>query len=61
MNHSQRLFAVDQEGDIRFGLVAIKGVGQGVVEAIVKERRENGPYKSIFDMTERVPAPFPFA
>jgi DNA polymerase III subunit alpha len=39
---------------IRFGLLAIKGVGQKAVEAIVEERTKNGPFRSIFDFCERI-------
>ena len=39
---------------IQFGLVAIKNVGEGAVEAIVEERRENGPFASLIDFCERV-------
>lgn len=56
VNESERLFSVKGEGDIRFGLEAIKGVGRSVCKAIIKERRENGHFTSIFDMTSRVPA-----
>lgn len=56
VNESLALFAVTDSGDIRFGLEAIKGVGRGVVEELVKERKKNGPYESIFDMTKRIPA-----
>lgn len=56
VNESLALFAVTERGDIRFGLEAIKGVGKGVVEQIIEERKKNGPYKNIFDMAERVPA-----
>jgi DNA polymerase-3 subunit alpha len=41
------------EGKIRFGLGAIKGVGEGAIEAIVEARKE-GPFKSLFDFCERV-------
>ena len=56
VNESSSLFAVTDEGHIRFGMSAIKGVGTSVVAAIVAERTENGPYTSIFDMAERIPA-----
>lgn len=56
VNESESLFSVTEEGHIRFGMSAIKGVGSAVVAAIVQERVENGPYKSIFDMTERIPS-----
>ena len=42
------------ENNIRFGLAAIKQVGEGVVEAIIKEREENGEYKNIFDFCKRL-------
>lgn len=47
-------FTVNREGAIRFGLGAIKGLGQGPVEAIIAERKENGPFNSIFDFAKRV-------
>jgi DNA polymerase III subunit alpha len=53
VNSSQVDFAV-VEGKIRFGLNAVKGVGEGAAAAIVRERGENGPYESIWDFTERV-------
>ncbi|OGY39538.1 MAG: DNA polymerase III subunit alpha, partial [Candidatus Andersenbacteria bacterium RIFCSPLOWO2_12_FULL_45_8] len=40
--------------DIRFGLGAIKNVGRGVVEAVIRERELNGPYKDLFDIFRRV-------
>jgi len=42
-------------GHIRFGLKAIKGVGDKAVDAIVAERRRAGPFRSLFDFAERVP------
>ena len=54
VNESQRKFSVNKKGNIRFGLAAIKGVGDSAVQAIIKEREENGPYKGIFDFVERV-------
>lgn len=56
VNESQQLFSVTPSGDIRFGLEAIKGVGAGVVEAIIAERVKKGPFSSLFDMTKRVPS-----
>lgn len=55
INESFNNFSVNRDGDIRFGLSAIKGVGQNVVSAIVQERDSNGVYKDIFDFVERVP------
>ncbi len=54
INESTFNFVVNDKGEIRFGLGAIKGVGEGAVENIVEEREANGPYKSIFDFTKRV-------
>jgi DNA polymerase-3 subunit alpha len=54
VNESKVKFSTNKSGDVRFGLAAIKGVGEAASEAIVKERMENGPYKSIYDFMERV-------
>ena len=54
INESYLKFAVNNEGAIRFGMGAIKGVGGGAVEAIVNERKENGNFNSIFDISKRV-------
>src|SRR5690606_12612693 len=54
INESHFKFTVNSNGDIRFGLGAIKGLGSGPVSAIIKERDENGPFKSIFDFAKRV-------
>jgi DNA polymerase-3 subunit alpha len=43
------------EGHVRFGLKGIKGVGDKAVEAIIAERRANGPFTSLFDFCERMP------
>ncbi|MBI3501135.1 MAG: DNA polymerase III subunit alpha [Bacteroidetes bacterium] len=53
VNESQYKFSVNKKGEIRFGLGAVKGVGEAAVQAIVKER-ENGSYKNIFDFVKRV-------
>jgi len=53
VNSSGVDFAV-VEGKIRFGLNAVKGVGEGAAAAIVRERAENGRFESIWDFTERV-------
>ena len=55
INESRSLFSVNAEGQIRFGLEAIKGVGAGVVEKIIEEREKEGPFTSIFDLTTRMP------
>ena len=54
VNESQYKFTVNKKGAVRFGLGAIKGVGSKPVESIINERKENGDYKSIFDMASRV-------
>ncbi len=53
INESQMQFSSNQKGDIRFGLAAIKGVGEGAVNAIIAEREKNGPFKDIYDFAER--------
>ena len=55
INYSRNKFSADTSGNIRFGLSAINGVGAAVVEAIVKERDANGPFKGIFDFAQRMP------
>jgi len=54
VNESAYEFTVNQVGAIRFGLGGIKGLGSGPVENIIDERKENGPFSSIFDMTRRL-------
>ena len=54
VNESYRAFGVNEHGEIRFGLSAIKGMGAPAADAIVAEREKNGPYKTIFDFAERV-------
>jgi len=54
VNESDLTFTVNAEGNIRFGLGGVKGVGEGAVEAIVNERNTNGKYKNMFDLIERV-------
>ncbi|MCB0646318.1 MAG: DNA polymerase III subunit alpha [Saprospiraceae bacterium] len=54
VNESQLNFSVNKKGQIRFGLSALKGVGEGPVEAILTERAENGPFESVVDMMKRL-------
>ena len=54
VNESNLKFTVNQKGEIRFGLQAMKGVGEGAVLSLIKERSENGPYKDVFDFAQRV-------
>ncbi|HLP50102.1 MAG TPA: DNA polymerase III subunit alpha, partial [Chitinophagales bacterium] len=53
LNESDVMFTVNQKGEIRYAMSAVKGVGEAAVEAIVAERKANGPYKSIYDLTRR--------
>ncbi len=54
INESGAHFSVNQSGDIRFALSAMKGFGANIVDAIISDRRENGPYKTLFDFAERM-------
>ncbi|MDY5901232.1 MAG: DNA polymerase III subunit alpha [Candidatus Limisoma sp.] len=54
INESRARFSVNDAGQIRFGLAAIKGVGLNAVQAILDERKANGPYKSVYDLVERI-------
>ena len=54
VNESQYNFAVNKKGEIRFGLGAVKGVGESAVAAIIDERTKNGGFKNIFDLTQRI-------
>ena len=54
VNESHHVFGVNDRQQIRYGLTAIKGLGEAAVQAIVDEREKNGPFKDIFDFAERV-------
>ena len=54
VNHSRHKFSVDDLGNVRFGLAAVKGFGEGAAEAVISERIANGPYKDIYDFVKRV-------
>ena len=54
VNESFQKFGVNQHGEIRFGLAAIKGMGDSVAQSIISEREKNGAYKDIFDFVQRV-------
>ena len=54
INESWQKFSANKHGEIRFGLAAIKGMGTAAAAAMIEEREQNGPYKSIFDVVERV-------
>jgi len=54
VNESYEKFGVNHHGQIRFGLGAIKGMGDSAAMAIIEEREKNGPYKDIYDFAQRV-------
>ena len=54
VNESYEKFGVNHHGEIRFGLGAIKGMGESAAQAIISEREKNGPYTSIYNFAERV-------
>lgn len=54
INESESDFFATRNGQIRFGLSGIKGVGEGPVASILKEREKAGHYQSIFDFTKRL-------
>jgi len=54
INESQKGFAVNEAGEIRFGLGGLKGVGEAAIENIVAERKQEGKYKDPFDFIKRV-------
>ncbi len=53
INESEKRFTVI-DGRIRFGLLAVKNVGEAAIEVLVEERENNGRYLSLFDFCERV-------
>lgn len=54
INESDARFTVNSEGNIRFGLGGIKGFGDNIVNAIIKEREDNGLFTDLFDFAERM-------
>jgi DNA polymerase-3 subunit alpha len=54
VNESLKGFAVAKESVVRFGLNAIKGVGEAAVEDIILEREKNGNFESVYDFMKRV-------
>jgi DNA polymerase III subunit alpha len=53
-NESLKGFAVNDKGEIRFGLGGLKGVGEAAVESIIEERKKGGAFASIFDFIKRI-------
>ena len=54
VNESYLKFTVNKDGNIRFGLCAIKGVGENAALQLIEEREKNGHFKDIYDLVERV-------
>lgn len=54
VNESDMNFTANKEGNIRFGLAGIKGVGEGAVESILNERKKNDKFTDIYNFVERV-------
>jgi DNA polymerase-3 subunit alpha len=54
INESQKGFAVNQNGEIRFGFSGLKGVGENAIENIIEERTKHGNFTSAFDLAKRV-------
>jgi DNA polymerase-3 subunit alpha len=54
VNESFVKFTVNSEGNVRFGLGAIKGVGESAIKGLIEEREKNGPFVSVYDFMERV-------
>ena len=54
INESDLRFTVNKAGDIRFGLSAVKGIGEGAVLSVIEERTRNGLFKDIYDFIERI-------
>ena len=54
INESIASFTSDQSGNVRFGLAAVKGVGEGAMQTIVQEREQGGKFANIYDFMERI-------
>lgn len=54
VNESKLRFIVNKNNEIRFGMAAVKGVGEAAVTSLIEERKQNGPFKDIVDFATRV-------
>lgn len=54
INESYKIFSVDEQGRIHYGMGAIKGAGSAAIDAIIKERESNGKYTDIYDLIRRL-------
>ena len=56
VNESKKAFSVNKNGVIRFGLGAIKGIGDAAIMEVIAEREMNGAYDDVYHMVERLSA-----
>ena len=54
VNESEAQFSVNRDGDIRYGLGGLKGFGDNIVAAIIRERNDNGRFADLYDFLERM-------
>ncbi len=54
VNESQINFSVNKKGEIRYGMGAVKGVGEAAMQTMIEERTANGPFRDIFDFMRRI-------
>jgi DNA polymerase-3 subunit alpha len=54
VNESLVNFSVNKKGEIRYGMGAVKGVGEAAVEILIEERKKNGPFRDVFDFMRRI-------
>jgi DNA polymerase III subunit alpha len=54
VNESQLNFSVNKKGVIRYGMGAVKGVGESALMSIITERKQNGPFENVFDLVRRI-------
>src|SRR6187399_1378122 len=54
INESQRGFAVNKNGEIRFGFSGLKGVGDAAIDNLIEEKNKHGHFKDIYDLVKRV-------
>ncbi len=54
INESRAFFNVNAQGQVRFGMAAIKGTGEAAIDCIIEEREKNGPFQDIFDFSRRI-------
>ena len=55
INESQGTFSVNKAGQVRFGLLGIKGINTSTINGILREREEGGPFADVYDLFSRLP------